>query len=189
MKPSPFPLPVLLSIALAALSTNAVANTVFKCRNQQGALVYQDSPCEQATVTQWNTNAYVPPPAKPEADADAYYVSAKKGMGGVYRLDGEINGIAVNMVIDTGAAFLSIPAQMAEQLKLKKGSAHNLMSANGVVQGYDTTVKSLKIGRMIISNVSAVISPNTAGVLLGQSVLGSLKVVQTKDELRLFAPQ
>ena len=187
MKPSPFTLPVLLSIALTALSTNAVADTVFKCRNQQGALVYQDSPCEQATVTQWNTNAYVPPPAKPEADA--YYVSAKKGRVGVYRLDGEINGVAVNMLIDTGASFLSIPSQMAEQLKLKKGSAHNLMSSNGVVQGYETTVKSLKIGRMIISNVSAVISLNTGGILLGQSVLGSLKVVQTKDELRLFAPQ
>lgn len=187
MQPSLFQLPVLLSITLAAFATNALADTVFKCKNQQGALVYQDSPCEQATVTQWNTKAYVPPPAKPEADA--YYVSAKKGMGGVYRLDGEINGIAVNMVIDTGAAFLSIPSQMAEQLKLKKGNAHNLMSANGVVQGYETTVKSLKIGRMIISNVSAVVSPNTAGILLGQSVLGSLKVVQAKDELRLFAPQ
>lgn len=176
----------LIIIALL-LPIPGFAATVFKCKNSQGALVYQDSPCEQATVKQWNTKAYVPPPEKPEADA--YYVSAKKGAGGVYRLDGEINGVAVNMVIDTGAAFLSIPSQMADQLKLKKGSAHSLMSVNGAVQGYDTTVKNLKIGRMVISNIPAVVSPNTAGILLGQSVLGSLKIVQAKDELRLFAPQ
>ncbi len=178
--------PALLFIALL-LPMPGFADTVFKCMNREGALVYQDSPCEQATVNQWHTNAYVPPPEKPKGEG--YYVSAKKGDGGVYRLDGEINGVAVNMVIDTGAAFLSIPSQMAEQLKLKKGKPHSLMSANGPVSGYETTVKSLKLGRMVISNIPAVVSPNTAGVLLGQSVLGSLKVEQAKDELRLYAPQ
>ncbi len=177
----------LLSTLLALSSANALANTVFKCKNREGALVYQDSPCEQSTVNQWHTDAYVPPPEKPKGDS--YYVAAKKGAGGVYRLDGEINGVAVNMVIDTGAAFLSIPSQLAEQLKLKKGNAHKLMSANGAVDGYDTTVKSLKIGRMVISNIPAVVSSNTAGVLLGQSVLNSLKVEQVKDELRLYAPE
>ncbi len=176
----------LLFIALL-LPSPGFADTVFKCKNREGALVYQDSPCEQATVDQWHTNAYVPPPEK--SKGDGYYVSAKKGVGGVYRLDGEINGVAVNMVIDTGAAFLSIPSDLAQKLNLKKGNAHNLMSANGPVQGYETTVKSLKIGRMVITNIPAVVSPNTAGVLLGQSVLGSLKVEQMKDELRLYAPQ
>lgn len=175
-----------LSLAVIPLASNA--DTVFKCKDHRGSLLYQGSKCDQAEeVGKWDVNANTPLPPKPESVA--YYVSAKKGTGGVYRLDGEINGVAVNMVVDTGAAFLSIPSQMADQLKLSKGDPHSLMSANGMVQGYNTTVKNLKIGKFLISNISAVVSPNTAGILLGQSVLGSLKVEQSKEELRLSVPQ
>ncbi len=175
-----------LSLAVIPLASNA--DTVFKCKGDRGTLLYQGTKCEQAAeIEQWHVEPYIPPPPKPQADI--YYVAAKKGAGGVYRLDGEINGVTVNMVVDTGAAFLSIPSQMADQLKLAKGSDHDLMSANGMVQGYNTTVKNMKIGKLLISNVSAVISPNTAGILLGQSVLGSLKVEQAKEELRLSVPQ
>jgi aspartyl protease family protein len=166
----------------------AQADTVYKCKDPHGKLIYQESKCEQSDeIGKWNVSLYVPPPEKPETNA--YYVSAKKGAGGVYRLDGEINGVPVNMVVDTGAALLSIPSEMADKLKLETGSQDiKLMSANGIVKGYHTKVKTLKIGRLVISNVLAVVSPNTAGILLGQSVLGLLKVEQAKDEMRLSVP-
>ena len=105
-----------LALSLAIFPMGAIADTVFKCKGDRDTLLYQGTKCEQTEeIEQWHVEPYIPPPPKPESEA--YYVSAKKGTGDVYRLDGEINGVAVNMVVDTGAAFLSIPSQMADQLR------------------------------------------------------------------------
>lgn len=174
-------------LALSCIPPDAAADTIFKCIEKNGVLRYQSTRCEQLEeLDKWNVKTAAP--SVQNTQQNVSYVSVRKGAGGAYRVDGEINGAAVSMTVDAAVPYLSIPSKMAEQLKLEKGDSRELTTANGQVAGYDTVVRMLKIGNLIINNMPAVISPDSGGILLGQSVLGVLKVEQSKDELRLSAP-
>jgi aspartyl protease family protein len=171
-------------VLFLSLSTpvQAGADTVFKCQDSNGRVHYQNTKCVQTDeLSKWNIRAVPASDVKPEI----YYVAAKMGAGNVYHINGEINGKGADIMIDTGAAFLSIPAAMAASFDLEKGREQRLMSANGTVHGYRTVVKTLKIGNILMREVDAVVSPNTSGILMGQSALRLLKVEQSKGELRL----
>ncbi len=59
----------LLSVtALTTLSLNAWGDTIYKCKNQQGDLLYQKSPCKEnvQTISSWTAVAKVQPPQEPE---------------------------------------------------------------------------------------------------------------------------
>ena len=174
-------------LVLACIAPYAAADTIFKCVEKNGVLRYQGTRCgESEELGKWDIK-----PAAPSVEhtqQNVSYVSVRKGVGGAYRVDGEINGAAVSMTVDAALPYLSIPLKMAEQMNLEKGGSRELTSANGTVTGYDTVVRTLKIGNLIINNMPAVISPDGGGITLGQSVLGMLKVEQSKDELRLSAP-
>ena len=69
MKSSPARLAVLLALALCA--TTAAAREVYKCRNAQGEVAYQDKPCasgsDESMVRLDEAPAYVAPPPVAEA--------------------------------------------------------------------------------------------------------------------------
>ena len=56
----------LLSLtALTTLSLSVCGDTIYKCKNQQGNLLYQKSPCKEnvQTISSWTAAAKVKPPA------------------------------------------------------------------------------------------------------------------------------
>ena len=107
---------------------------------------------------------------------------------GHYRAEGEINGRAVEFLLDTGATMVAVPAKLAGQLGLKRGPEIKLQTANGVSSGYMTRIERVKLGSIQVNNVSAVITAGLDGeVLLGMSFLGHLNWTRSKDEL-LLAP-
>lgn len=175
----------LLAVALVATPIASGADTLFKCQNQNNRTVYQATKC--ADMVQLNSWAGAKPhtPEKPKKEETTYFVVATMQANGVYGLATQINGVPVNVMVDTGAAYLTIPEHMAGQFDLPVGAPRTLMSANGVVAGYFTTVKKLQIGRLLLTDVQAVVAPGTAGILLGQSALHMLKVEQSKGSMML----
>ncbi|MEO4012809.1 MULTISPECIES: retropepsin-like aspartic protease family protein [Pseudomonas] len=99
---------------------------------------------------------------------------------GHFVASGQINGQPVDFMLDTGATDVSIPAEMAERLKLEKGFGVTLSTANGRTQGYRTRIDRLQLGDIVLRDVRALIVPGLDGkqVLLGMSALNKLEFTQ-----------
>ena len=99
---------------------------------------------------------------------------------GHFVASGQINGQPVDFLLDTGATDVSIPAEMAERLKLEKGFGVTLSTANGRTQGYRTRIDRLQLGDIVLRDVRALVVPGLDGkqVLLGMSALNKLEFTQ-----------
>jgi aspartyl protease family protein len=99
---------------------------------------------------------------------------------GHFVASGQINGQAVDFMLDTGATDVSIPAGLAQRLKLEEGFGVTLSTANGLSQGYRTRINSLQLGGIVLHDVRALVAPGLEGnqVLLGMSALNKLEFTQ-----------
>ncbi len=117
-------------------------------------------------------------------------VELKRNRSGHYIANGEINGSAVQFILDTGATDVSIPLPVAKALNLKQGAVMLAQTANGTVRVYATRLDRVALGGIELSNVAASINPGMEGreILLGMSFLGHLEMIQRDDRLRLRVP-
>ena len=75
---------------------------------------------------------------------------------------------------------MSIPASVAEGLKLEQGIGVTLSTANGLSEGYRTRIDRLQLGDIVLRDVRALVAPGLEGkqVLLGMSALNKLEFTQ-----------
>lgn len=104
---------------------------------------------------------------------------------GHYLVHPTIDNYRVRMMVDTGASIVALKAEDAAALGLKAGSQAQRMplsTANGVVMGYRTTIREIRLGEITVRNVDAVVLPPGAlGIsLLGNSFLGKLNGYQVQ---------
>ena len=106
---------------------------------------------------------------------------------GHYVATGSINGKPVTFLLDTGATDVSIPEQLANKLKLKRGISQVYNTANGQIIAYATKLKRISLGGIELKNVRASINPSVQGdeVLLGMSFLKELEFTQRGDTLTI----
>ena len=104
--------------------------------------------------------------------------------GGVYSVPVHINGVLrMDLVLDTGAAFVMIPADVALTLKrtgtlttAQEGEPQDFELADGsVVQQRRVVLCSLQIGTQQLRDVEAIIGSLRSPLLLGQSALRRLE--------------
>ena len=101
--------------------------------------------------------------------------------------NGEINGIPVTFLLDTGATDVAIPAEIAMEADLVGGLAHQASTANGVVTVYSTRINELTLGNIVLYNIEASITPSMFGdiILLGMSALQQIEFTQRGSTLTL----
>jgi aspartyl protease family protein len=106
---------------------------------------------------------------------------------GHYLANGQINGQTVAFLLDTGATDVAIPAAVAEQLDLQRGTPISLHTANGSSTGYRTRLARLQLGAIVLSDVRALVVPGMQGdeILLGMSALKQLEFTQRDGTLLL----
>ncbi|QJD60835.1 TIGR02281 family clan AA aspartic protease [Pseudomonas sp. gcc21] len=106
---------------------------------------------------------------------------------GHYLVGGQINGTDVTFLLDTGATFVAIPAQVAEELGLTRGRPVMVNTANGLAESYSTHLESLALGDIRLRDVAAGIVPGMSGdeILLGMSALRQLDFSQQGGQLIL----
>ena len=125
-------------------------------------------------------------PNKLPALGNAHEVILKRGLDGHYRSEALINGIKVDVLIDTGATGVAISKRVAEELQLKSINAVRTNTANGESIGYMVRLESVKLGGVEAQNVAAMIAPGLDGdVLLGMSYLGRMDVRLHKGEMTI----
>jgi clan AA aspartic protease (TIGR02281 family) len=111
--------------------------------------------------------------------------------GGVDHLDVMLNGKGpVRMVFDTGAGPTTIPARLAPELGLKPtGRTVPCKVADGSqINAKEMVIPSVKVGRLIVRNVSCVVMPADKGdspPLLGQTFLQHFDYKYTQKTGRL----
>ena len=100
---------------------------------------------------------------------------------------GFINGEEVVFLVDTGATDVSIPAHLAQRLQLQAGRKGLANTANGTVTVAESRIDTLRIGDIVLNNVSANLNPGMQSehILLGMSVLRQLEFTQRGDWLIL----
>jgi len=110
---------------------------------------------------------------------------------GHYVATGQINGQSVVFFLDTGATLVAIPEHIATSLGLEKGQSFITQTANGNSKSYQTTLASLSLGDIVMTNVPASISSGMEfdEVLLGMSFLKHLDMVQRGKTLTISVPK
>lgn len=110
------------------------------------------------------------------------------GTGGHFMTQGQINGKAVLFLVDTGATSISMTAAEAERLGVdyKSGQRVQLSTANGVIQGWRTTLSSVRVGDVEVFNVGAVVAlRDMPYMLLGNTFLTRFQMIRENEQLTL----
>lgn len=117
-------------------------------------------------------------------------VILQRNRQGHYVATGSINGEPVVFMLDTGATTIAVPAQIADELGLKRGVAVQVNSANGVGDAWLTRLNEVALGGLRLQDVRATISPGYVAdeVLLGMNFLSQFDFSQQGEELVLRQP-
>lgn len=123
-------------------------------------------------------------------DPDVARIYADRG--GMFRIDGSINGQSVDFLVDTGASYIAMSEAQARKLGLlyRSGRRSVAQTASNLIDTWELTLASVRVGDIELRNVKAAVLegnyPNS--ILLGMSFLqrvdiqrsGSMMLLQQK---------
>lgn len=114
-------------------------------------------------------------------------VVLQRNRQGHYVTSGEINGLPVTFILDTGATGVAVPSAVAQRLGLQPGRAFSTQTANGLSVSYAVNLDRVSVGGITLPEVAASITPGltTSEVLLGMSFLKHIEFTQRGDQLIL----
>ena len=110
------------------------------------------------------------------------------GTGGHFTTPGQINGKAVQFMVDTGATSIAMSALDADRagISYTSGQPATITTANGMVQGYRIKLNSVRVNDVEIYDVDAVVTPLAMPyMLLGNSFLTRFQMLRENDQLTL----
>jgi clan AA aspartic protease (TIGR02281 family) len=126
-----------------------------------------------------------------EIDSEAIPLRAENG---IHLVEALLNSERYMMIVDTGASNVTLPAEVAEKLKIVPGEQDptiQMRIADGnIIQGKLMSLKTIRVGRFTVENVSCVVLqkglPNPP-IILGGSFLSHfvVKLNQRANELHL----
>lgn len=111
----------------------------------------------------------------------------QRSLDGHFHWPGEVNGVAVDFLVDTGATSTALPEVLARQIGLTAGAPVRSNTAAGVAQGYLTRGDVSLRGGVKAERLNMVVLPNLGAPLLGMDVLSKLHFSQQGGELRIEA--
>lgn len=108
--------------------------------------------------------------------------------GGHFMTAGQINGRAVQFMVDTGATSIAMSTFDAERagISYKTGQPVRMSTANGESMGYRIKLNSVRIGDVELYEVDAVVTPQPMPfVLLGNSFLTRFQMKRENNLMTL----
>ena len=119
----------------------------------------------------------------------AAMVVLEQDRSGHYLAEGQINGQAVNFLVDTGATDVALPESAARALGLDFGPRIKVMTAAGPANAWMTRLDEVTVGGLRRTNVRASISSGEFnGILLGMSFLKHYSLQQRDGRLVISEP-
>lgn len=122
------------------------------------------------------------------SDTGAQRVVLTADAQGHFMPPGQINGRAVQFMVDTGASAVILSESDAKRINLDytKGRKVSVGTANGSVVGHQVQLDSVRVGDAQVYGVAAIVLPQPmAFVLLGNSFLTRFQMQRNNDQLTL----
>jgi len=169
---------------LAASCAPTLGDQIYKCKNSEGRLLYQKTPCAAnvETLSSWT------PTVKPPSVEAATPLALKQNSSGHYFVDGAVNDKPLVFVIDTGASVVSLPNVLASAAGIHCKDKALMETANGITEACTAVIPELKFGNFVVKDAESMIVPNLSQPLLGMNVLQHYKIAQDNGELRISQP-
>lgn len=180
---------VFISIVLLAVSVGSACaeSMVYKCRNPEGRLIYQESPCRQSgqELSSWaSSTTPIARDNEEESTPDDIYV-IKQHRNGHYFMDGQVNGKVLTFLVDTGASAVALPRSFAFLARISCIEQTQVETAAGTTGACTARISTLRFGPFVMKNLPAIISPTLDQPLLGMNVLNHFKIEQNNGEMRI----
>ena len=109
--------------------------------------------------------------------------------GGMYYVDGTINGHSTSFLVDTGATYVTLSGSKAKALNIdfKSGLRSSANTASAVVPVWQVMLSSVSIGGIKVTNVTAMVIEGSrpSEVLLGNSFLRHTDILQADSVLKI----
>lgn len=146
-----------------------------------------------ASAGPWGRLAPTAPgnPGRPSPSGPSRPMVVGRDGGGMFHLSGQINGLPVQFLVDTGADLVSIPAEQADSLGLVINHGENeatLATASGTAQGTLVKLERLEVAGTELHDVDAVVVNGLHMTLLGQSALRRLGKVEMSGDSLVISP-
>jgi clan AA aspartic protease, TIGR02281 family len=118
--------------------------------------------------------------AMPEKEEAVTEIAVKRNPGGTFEIPCDINGLALQMIFDTGASDITISSVEANFMfkngylseKDIKGKKYYQIANGQISEGTTITLREVRIGDAVLHNVDAsVVKSQKAPLLLGQSAM------------------
>ncbi len=156
--------------------------TVAPGETHQGVKVISTSG-EQAVVEQLGKRLTLrvgeSPVGAGAADGQRKRITLTESGGGHFMTAGQVNGRAVQFMVDTGATSIAMSTLDADRagIAYKSGQIVQLSTANGVAQGWRVKLNSVRIGDVEVLDIEAVVTPQAMPfLLLGNSFLSRFQM-------------
>ncbi|AMD01441.1 MULTISPECIES: retropepsin-like aspartic protease family protein [Halomonas] len=116
-------------------------------------------------------------------------VVLERNRSGHFMATGRINGEPVEFLLDTGATYVAVPADLAGRLGLERTGSAWFNTANGRVRGDLTMLNEVSLGGFTADQVRGSISPGLDGdvALLGMSFLNRFDI-EIRDARMILRP-
>lgn len=102
---------------------------------------------------------------------------------------GQINGITVRFLVDTGASFVSMSNTEAKRVGINylAGQRAAITTANGVVPAYKVKLDEVRVGDVTLNNVDGMVHVDNSLpiVLLGMSFLNRMEMRRDGEKMML----
>jgi len=117
---------------------------------------------------------------KVQSDTGERIFRIERNRRGHFVADANLNGRAVDMLVDTGATMTVLPESVAEDIGIYLSASdykHPIRTANGTVRGARTVIDRLRLGNIRLKNIDALVlrDQSLGEPLLGMSVLNQLQ--------------
>lgn len=109
----------------------------------------------------------------------------RRAPDGHFHWPGQVQGLPVEFLVDTGATTTALPAALARQAGLERGSPLRSSTAGGEVWGYASRADLELQGGLRVQRLRVTVLPDLASPLLGMDILGKLHLTQHQGELRI----
>jgi aspartyl protease family protein len=119
--------------------------------------------------------------------AEGGVIELRRGADGHFHWPGQVNGIEVDFLVDTGATRTALPLALAERAQLQAEARAESSTAGGVVQGHVARADIRLDGGVQVARLPVVVLPDLQRPLLGMDILSRLRFTQSGDVLRLEA--
>lgn len=169
----------LFFIFLLVFPVCSFADDVFKCKNNDGKIIYSLSRCadKSAQINILSIKGF----GKDDSVSGVLKVTRESGL---FYVEGSVNnGKSTNFIIDTGASIVGIPTYLVTNSGYKCQKYIRISTPSGNSDACLTKLSNLKFGNFSVYDVDAVILPNAESPIIGMNVLKEFNVRIEKDNL------